>query len=278
MRKPIAKPPAIPPGDRFVLGPDSCRQPGVPRGRLTRHRWRSRIFPGTWRDYWIYIPAQYRKSRPACVMVFQDGEGYLNASKDVRAPIVFDNLIHKVEMPVTLGLFINPGYFPPVAKGEAPISNRTFEYDSLGDRYARFLLEEILPDVGRRYRLVQEPEGRAICGASSGGICAWTVAWERPDAFRKVISHVGSFVNYLGGHLYPFMIRQAERKPIRVFLQAGLNDINNTIASWSLANQEMAAALEFRRYDVKFVLGSGSHSCRHGGALFPDSMRWLWRP
>jgi enterochelin esterase family protein len=202
-------------------------------------------------------------------------------------------------MPVTIGIFINPGEIPPAQPGQMSRKNRSFEYDTLSDQYARFLLEEILPEVGKEYKLTTDPEGRAICGISSGGICAFTVAWERPDAFRRVLSHVGSFTNIRGGHVYPALIRKTERKPIKVFLQDGSGDLDNLHGNWPLANQEMAAALKFAKYDYDFVFGDGGHNGKpaalkfakydydfvfgdgghngkQGGAILPDSLRWLW--
>ena len=262
----------------YKLGPDSQRQEGVPQGTVTQHKWESsKIFTGTTRDYWVYVPKQYDAAKAACVMVFQDGKSYADEKGDYRVPIVFDNLIHKREMPVTIGVFINPGVFPSEDPGRQPRSNRSFEYDTLSDQYARFLLEEILPEVGKTHKLTDDPEGRAIGGISSGGICSWTVAWERPNAFRKVLSHVGSFTNIRGGHVYPALIRKTERKPIRVFLQDGANDLDNAHGNWPLANQEMAAALRFAKYDYKFEYGEGGHNGIHGGAILPDSLRWLWR-
>lgn len=261
----------------FVLGPDSQRQRGVPKGKITRHEWRSAIFPGTCRDYWVYVPAQCKKTKPANVMVFQDGGVYVDQTGPARAPIVFDNLIHQGKLPATIGIFINPGHFPPAAKGEKPISNRSFEYDTLSDQYARFLLEEILPAVGEKYRLTQDPDGRAICGASSGGICSFNVAWHRPDAFRKVLSHVGSFADIRGGHVYPTLVRKTPPKPIRVFLQAGSNDLDRDWGNWHLANLEMAAALNFAGYDYRLEVGDGEHDYNHGGAILPESLLWLWR-
>ena len=218
----------------FTLGPDSQRQQGVPQGTVTQAQWRSSVFPGTWRDYWVYVPAQYDPSKPANVMVFQDGGGYVNEEGETRATIVFDNLIHQGKMPVTIGVFINPGYFPPVLDDANPISNRSFEYDTLSDQFTRFLLDEMLPAVGKDYNLTDDPECRAICGASSGGICSWTVAWERPDAFRRVLSHVGSFADIRGGDVIPCIIRKTPPKPIRVFLQAGSNDLDCGWGSWAL--------------------------------------------
>ncbi|HXT41084.1 MAG TPA: alpha/beta hydrolase-fold protein, partial [Candidatus Angelobacter sp.] len=183
--------------NNYVLGRDSMPQEGVPRGEVIKMPpWtNSTVFPGTHRDWWVYVPKQYDPARPACVMVFQDGGGYVNngTNGQWRVPTVFDNLIAKKEMPVTIGIFINPGEVQPAEPGKKARSNRSFEYDSLGDQYARFLLEEILPAVGKKYNLTKDPEGRAIAGISSGAICAWTVAWERPGEFRKVLSAVGSF-------------------------------------------------------------------------------------
>lgn len=274
---PFATATFAPAAEPYKHGPDSQRQDGVPRGELTKHEWTSKIFDGTTRDYWVYVPKQYDGKSPACVMVFQDGEWYQDEKRDFRVPVVFDNLIHKGEMPVTIGIFINPGVFTETLERGKPKSNRSFEYDTLSDQYARFLLEEILPEVGKTHRLTDDPEGRAICGISSGGICAWTVAWERPDAFRKVLSHVGSFTNIRGGHVYHALIRKTEPKPIRVLLQDGSGDLDNAHGNWFLANQEMAAALKFAKYDYKTEFGEGGHNGIHGGAILPDSLRWLWR-
>lgn len=265
--------------DNYELGPDSMVQEGVPQGTVTKSVWKSeKIYPGTVRDMAVYVPKQYDGSTPANVMVFQDGSSYLDPKGQFRTTVVFDNLIHKKAMPVTIGIFINPGNIPSAEEGQKPRSNRSFEYDSLGDQYARFLLEEILPAVGKDSKLTSEASGRAICGISSGGICAWTVAWERPDAFSKVLSHVGSFTNIRGGHVYHALIRKTERKPIRVFLQDGSGDLDNVHGSWPLANQEMAAALKFAKYDYRFEYGDGGHNGKQGGALLPESLRWLWRP
>jgi enterochelin esterase family protein len=260
--------------DDYKLGPGSQFRADVPHGRVERFQLtNSTVFPGTVRDGGVYIPAQYDPAKPAALMVFQDGMGYLSTNGSWRVPVVFDNLIAEKAMPVTIAIFLNPGM-----RGQQ--SNRSFEYDSLGDRYARFLLEEAIPFVTNHYSLVvtEDPELRALCGSSSGGICAFTVAWERPDQFRKVLSTIGSFTNIRGGHNYPALIRKTERKPIRVFLQDGSNDLNNLHGDWPLANQAMASALRFMGYDHKFVLGDGSHNGRHGGAILPDALRWLWRP
>ncbi|MDP8243199.1 MAG: alpha/beta hydrolase-fold protein [Candidatus Hinthialibacter antarcticus] len=268
---------------RYPYGPDSMRQEGVPQGKVIEYTWNdSNVFPGTIRRYYVYVPAQYDGSKPAALMVFQDGHAYLNDSGDFHAQIVFDNLIHKGDMPVTIGVFIDPGHKKtelPEHPGWRPQpENRSFEYDTLSDDYATFLLKEILPEVRKQYKIIDDPEGRAIGGISSGGICAFTVAWERPDQFRKVLSHVGSFTNIRGGHNYPALIRKHKEKlPIRVFLQDGSNDLDNAHGNWPLGNKQMAAALAFRDYDYKFVYGEGAHNGNHGGAILPDSLRWLWR-
>src|SRR5438093_54533 len=259
--------------DDYVLGPDSQFKAAVPHGRVERFQFsNSTVFPGTVRDGGVYIPAQYDPAKPAALMVFQDGLGYMSTNGSWRVPLVFDNLIAAKEMPVTIAIFLNPG----TREGQ---SNRSFEYDSLGDAYTKFLINEAIPFVTNKYSLAitSDPEMRAICGSSSGGICAFTVAWERPDQFRKVLSTIGSFTNIRGGHNYPALIRKSERKPIRVFLQDGSNDLNNLHGDWSLANQEMASALRFMGYDHWFVLGDGSHNARHGGAILADALRWLWR-
>lgn len=258
----------------YSTHPDSIARDGVPKGKLTQQApWKSKICEDTTRDWWVYVPAQYKDDTPACVMVFQDGGGYKN-----YVPVIFDNLIARGEMPVTVGIFLNPGVRP------GGRSDRSLEYDTLSDRYARFLLEEILPEVEKTVKLRHDPDSRAIAGSSSGGICAWTVAWERPDEFRKVLSWVGSFTNIAsgksgreGGHNYEAMIRKTDSKPIRVFLQDGANDLDNNNGNWPLANQQMAKALEFKQYDYKFVYGQGFHSGKHGQAILPDSLRWLWR-
>ncbi len=270
--------------DDYSLGRESIeRGDGVPRGRVERFDFESPgIFPGTQRAGWVYIPAQLKEGDEAALMVFQDGHAYVSESGQIRVPIVFDNLIASGEMDATVGVFVNPGHRGddgPAAEGWGSRNNRSFEYDSLSDLYVRFLLEELLPYVSGRYgvKFSHDPGRRAICGMSSGGICAFTAAWERPDSFGRVLSHIGSFVNIRGGHVYPALIRKTARKPIRVYLQDGSNDLNNEHGDWPLANQQMARALAFAGYDFRFDFGDGAHNGRHGGAVFPDALRWLWR-
>ena len=267
---------------KYDLGKDSQVQDGVPKGKVTEGVWTSTTaLPGTIRQYWVYVPAQYDGTTPCAVMVFQDGHAYVNETGEFRATVVMDNLIHKGDMPVTVGIFIDPGHkkekLPEKAGWNPQPENRSVEYDTLSGAYAKFLIDEILPAVSKDLRLSSDPNQRAICGISSGGICAWTVAWERPDAFRKVLSHVGSFTNIRGGHNYHALIRKTEKKPIRVFLQDGDKDLDNAHGNWWLANLEMEAALKFAKYDYKFVGGTGGHNGKHGGAILPESLRWLWR-
>ena len=268
------------PDAQYKPGTDAQRQEGVPQGVVTKHVFESKVFEKTTREYYVYVPKQYDGIQPAAVMVFQDGHAYVSETGQVRATIVLDNLIHRGELPVIVGVFVNPGH-----KGdEQPenrwrASNRSFEYDTLSDQYARFIHEELLPHVSNsmKLNLSSDPKDRTICGASSGGICAFTSAWTHPEWFGNVLSHIGSFTNIRGGHEYPALIRKTERKPIRVYLQDGENDLNNRHGNWWLANLEMDAALRFQEYDMKFVKGTGAHSLAHGGAVFPESLRWIWR-
>jgi enterochelin esterase-like enzyme len=261
----------------YKLGPDSQVQTGVPTGTVAKYTWESKIYPGIFREYYVYVPAQYNASTPAALMVFQDGFAYARNDGDFRVPIVFDNLIHKKEMPVTIGLFVNPGHNNSVLPENAfRGSNRPSEYDELSDRYALFLIDELIPELEKKYNLAHDPKMRAISGLSSGGICAFTAAWQRPDYFHKVLSHFGSFTNIRGGHVYPSLIRSTTTKDIKVFLQDGSADLDNQFGNWWLANLEMEAALKFKKYDYKFVGGTEGHNGKHGGSILPESLRWLW--
>ena len=271
--------------DNYKLGPDSQPKPDVPVGKVTQFDFKSQdAYPGTERKVWVYVPAQYTSEKPACLMVFQDGEGYVKRDGAWRVPVVFDNLIHAGQMPVTIGVFITPGVIP-ANKGKPAIRNRSYEYDTLSPKYVTFLEQEILPEVAKSVKFTADPAGRAICGSSSGGICAFTAAWERPDLFGKVLSTIGSFTgiradlvnNIRGGDAYPVMVRKTDAKPIRVFMQDGSGDLDNIHGNWPLANQAMAAALKFKGYDYQFVFGDGAHNSRHGGAILPDALKWLWR-
>jgi sugar lactone lactonase YvrE/enterochelin esterase-like enzyme len=265
--------------EEYKLGPDSQEQQGVPQGKVEQFTWTSKIFHGTTRDGWVYVPAQYDPKTPACVMVFQDGNGFQNRKGSWRVPVVFDNLIQRKEMPVTIAIFLNPGIIPPPAgtKDALPRFNRSFEYDSATDQYARFLIDEILPSVGKKYHLAQDANSRAICGSSSGGSCAFTVAWQRPDQFARVASFVGSFTNLRGDNYYPDVVRKTEPMTLRVFLQDGKKDANIYAGSWVNANKDLADALEFAGYEHQYVLGEEGHNSKHGSAILPDVIRYVWK-
>lgn len=262
----------------YPVDPDSQRQEGVPKGKVERHQFaNSRVYPGTKRDYSIYIPAQYDPSKPAALMVFQDGDGYVSENGASKATIVMDNLIHKKNMPVTIGLFINPGVVDAPRGDAQPRFNRSYEYDDFSDKYARFLIDEMLPEVAKSYNITKDPNLRGICGASSGAIAAFNVAWFRPDAFRRVYSMIGTYVGLRGGDEIATLIRKTEPKPLRIFQQDGSNDLNIYCGDWWMANQMVERSLKFSGYDVEHVWGEGMHSHQHGGALFPQAMRWLWK-
>lgn len=260
----------------YGLGVDSKKQDGVPEGTITKYHWvNKKIYAGTQRDYWLYVPKQYDSTKSACLMIFQDGYSYLGP--DVQANVVFDNLIYKGDIPVIIGLFIKPGDKGPGNPDYGGTGNRSFEYDPVNDLYARFLIEEIIPEIKKNYNITDDPAGRAIVGHSSGGLCAFNAAWQRPDDFGKVISHCGCFANIRGGDKFPEMIRRSAKKPIRVFLQSGERDANFIWGYLATRNKEMAAALEYSEYDYKFVFGEGGHTLMHGGAIFPNTLRWIWR-
>jgi enterochelin esterase-like enzyme len=271
---------ARPFGDSWVVledfepEPDCLPRPGVPQGTVTEYEpVGSDVFPGTLRGYWLYVPAQVAEGgEPAALMVFQDGGMYLSPQSPV--PTVLDNLIARGEMPVTVALFVNPGSFPDQ---QGRFQNRMAEYHDRTDAYARMLRDELLPRVEGLVPLRGDAAGRAIAGISSGGVCAFNAAWQMPDLFGKVLSHCGSFTNINGSHNTWAEVRMAERKPLRVWLQSGSNDIDDVCGSWSLANRELAAALKFRGYDYHLDWGRGYHSLAHGGATLPSALRWLWR-
>lgn len=280
--------------ETYLLGPDSAPQTGVPQGKVTEwEQLPSEAYPGTVHDFCVYVPAQYDKSRPASLMIFQDGQAFLRPTGDYRAPYVFDNLIFRREIPVTIVVFINPGRKPDQPEASAADwgdrgSNRPQEYNALDDKYAKVIVDELRPVLMKRYNISSRPEDHAIGGASSGAIAAFTVAWQRPDQFSKVLSTIGSFTNIRGGHVYPDLIKTTERKPIRIYLQDGLNDNRgnrrngqetayNPERDWHAQNRKMVEALTEKGYDVNFCWGIGTHSNKQGGAILPEMLRWLWR-
>lgn len=278
------------PDSQYRLGPDSLPQEGVPKGEIRGpFVLPSEVYSGTQHTYWIYVPAQYDPAEPAALMVFQDGHAFLDPEGEIRAPNVMDNLIYRREIPVMLGVFINPGRRPDQPEPTSDdwgdrSTNRPTEYNSLDDKYARVITEELLPTLQEDYSLSADPEMRGIGGSSSGGIAAFTVAWERPDHFRKVLSNIGSFVNLRGGHVYPEKIRQSDMKPIRVFLCDGRNDYRgmrrgeyDETRDWFYQNVRLKDALEEKGYDVNYIWSIGKHGQRFGGMIMPEMMRWLWR-
>lgn len=275
----------------YKLGPDSLPQEGAPQGKLVGpSTLPCEVFPGTSHTYWVFVPAQYDSSQPASLMVFNDGQAFVNAEGSVRATNVLNNLIYRRELPVMIAVFINPGRRPdqpepsPRDWGDRN-TNRPVEYNSLDDRYARVMVDELLPALAKEYNISPDPDRHGIGGASSGAIAAFTVAWERPAHFRKVLSMVGSFTNLRGGHVYPEKVRETEKKPIRVFLQDGRNDNRgqrrdgsyDQTRDWFYQNVRLAAALTEKGYDVNYAWGIGLHGQKQGGAMLPEMMRWLWR-
>jgi enterochelin esterase-like enzyme len=275
----------------YKPGPDSMEQEGVPKGAIRGpFTLPSQAYPGTLHTYWVYVPAQYDPSVPASLMIFNDGQAFMAPDGDLHAQNVMDNLIWRHELPVMIGLFINPGRLPDQPEPNLRewgdrTTNRPTEYNTLDDKYARVICDELMPVLNKEYNISKDPERRGIGGSSSGAIAAFTVAWERPNEFRKVLSSVGSFVNLRGGDAYPDIIRKNEKKPIRVFLQDGRNDNRgqgrggtyDERRDWFLQNVRMMQALTEKGYDVNYAWGINRHGQKMSGAILPSMMRWLWR-
>jgi enterochelin esterase-like enzyme len=282
--------------DFYKLGPDSLSQDGVPKGKLVGPlKLPSEVFPGTSHTYWVYVPAQYDPAKPASLMIFNDGQAMIDMDGSVRAPNVLDNLIFRRELPVMIAVFINPGHTPeqpePTPKDWGDRStNRPAEYNELNDKYPRVIVDELLPVLYKEYNISHDADQHGIAGASSGGIAAFTVTWERPDDFRKVITIVGSFTDLRGpgsGSTYTDKVLASEKKPIRIFMQDGRNDLRGVRKDgsgdydqhrdWFYQNVRLAEALTKKGYDVNYAWGIGLHGQKQGGAILPDMMRWLWR-
>jgi enterochelin esterase-like enzyme len=263
---------------------------GVPQGKFTGPKIiPSSVFPGTQHTYWVYVPAQYDPAQPCAVMVFNDGQAMMAEPGDVQAHHVLDNLIFRREIPVMLGVFINPGRRPdqpepnPRDWGDRN-TNRPDEYNPPNDKYARVIVDELMPALKKEYNISPDPDLHGIMGASSGGCAAFAVAWFRPNDFRKVITFVGSFTDLRGQHIYPELVAESEKKPIRIFLQDGRNDNRgmrgdtyNPKRDWFLQNVRLMQALTKKGYDLNYTWGIGNHGQKQGGAIFPGMMRWLWR-
>jgi enterochelin esterase family protein len=275
----------------YRLGPDSLPQDGVPKGEIRGpFTLPSEAYPGTQHTWWVYVPQQYDAATPASLMIFNDGQAFMAPEGDARAQNVLDNLIYRREIPVMIAVFINPGRRPDQPEPNLRewgdrTTNRPTEYNTLDDRYARVICDELLPAVRKDYNISPDPERHAIGGASSGAIAAFTVAWERPGQFHKVLSIVGSFTNLRGGDAYADIVRKTDRKPIRIFLQDGRND-NRALREdgsydqrrdWFYQNVRLKDALAEKGYDVNFTWGMNRHGQKMGGAILPEMMRWLWR-
>jgi enterochelin esterase-like enzyme len=269
----------VEPDDQYQLGPDSQIQLGVSQGTVREVTLPpSKIYPGYLHQTWLYIPAQYSGQAPIALMVFQDGGTFVSRDGPWRVPTVLDNLIQRNELPMMAAVFVESGRSEST-DGLAS-EQRSLEYDTLSGQYAQFLLTEVLPEIGKTVRITDDASGRGIAGFSSGGICAFTAAWQRPDTFSRVFSAIGSFVDIRRGGAYPEMIRQTDVKPVRVFLQDGARDgLTGQYAGldWPGGNRAMARALAFKGYDYQLVMGRGTHSPKHGASIFPAAMRWLWR-
>lgn len=282
---------SVDPDAYYKLGPDSLAQEGVPKGEIRGpFVLQSKVYEGTQHTYWVYVPAQYDPAVAASLMIYNDGHAFMAPGGDVRAQNVMDNLIFRRELPVMIGVFINPGRRPDQPEPDEKewgdnTTNRRVEYNSLDDKYARVIVDELLPVLKKEYNISNDPERRGIGGSSSGAIAAFTVAWERPNEFRKVLSNVGSFVDLRGGNAYPDIIRKSEKKPLRVFLCDGRNDLRgvrdnkpyNQAVDWFYQNVQMMQALTGKGYDLNYAWGMNKHGQKMGGAILPDMMRWLWR-
>lgn len=287
----IAQAPPPNPDSQYRLGPDSMAQEGVPKGEIKGpFVIQSQAYPGTQHTYWVYVPAQYDPKTPASLMIYQDGQAFKQENGDVRAQNVMDNLIYRREIPVMIGVFINPGRRPdqdepsPTRGWGDGFTNRGQEYNALDDKYARVICDELLPELNKEYNLSKDPEQHGIGGSSSGAIAAFTVAWERPNDFRKVLSNVGSFTNIRGGHRYPDIIEKSPKKPIRVFLCDGRNDNRGMRGGkydetwdWFLQNVRMQKALTKKGYDLNYTWGMNNHGQKFFSTTFPEMMRWIWR-
>jgi enterochelin esterase-like enzyme len=288
---PSVLPQAPDPDAFYSLGPDSLPQAGVPKGEIRGpFTLPSIAYPGTLHTYWIYVPAQYDPAIAASLMIYNDGQAFMNRDGDLRAQNVMDNLIFRRELPVMIGVFMNPGRRPDQPEPNAKewgdrTANRSIEYNSLDDKYASVIVDELMPALYKDYNISKDPERHGIGGSSSGAIAAFTVAWERPNDFRKVLSNVGSFVDLRGGNAYPDLIRKSDRKPIRIFLCDGRNDNRgqrpgeayNQARDWFYQNVRMMQAFTEKGYDLSYAWGINKHGQKMGGPMLPEMMRWLWR-
>lgn len=258
--------------------PDNYEKPGVPKGTLSeKMAGESKIYPGLKYDWWTYVPAQYDGQTPMAVMIWQDGEGHTNRNGAARTLNVIDNLTHQKKIPVMIQIFISPGLVGTQRW-------RSIQYDSVNDTYPRFLRDEVLPEVAKKYKIRMDGYSRGIAGNSSGGICAFNAAWWMPDQFSRVLSRIGSFTSIQwqpgkldGGNVYPNMVRKQPKRNIRVWMSDGSEDLENNHGSWPLQNIQLANSLKMREYDFHFVFGNAQHNGAQGNAEAPAALEWLWR-
>jgi enterochelin esterase family protein len=278
----------------YKLGPDSKPIAGVPHGKFIGPTIiPCNVYPGTQHTYYVYVPAQYDPAKPCAIMIFNDGQAMMKDPGDVQAQYVLDNLIFRREIPVMIGVFINPGRRPDQPEPPEPdggwgdkTTNRPDEYNTPNDKYARVVVDELMPELKKSYNISPDPDLHGIMGASSGGCAAFAVAWFRPNDFHKVITIVGSFTDLRGEYIYPELVAQADKKPIRIFMQDGRNDNRqpnrgdqpgNLNRDWFYQSVRLEQALEKKGYEVNYTWGIGNHGQKQGGAVFPEMMRWLWR-
>lgn len=268
----------------YTPGPDSQPQPNTPKGVVTKYQLApGKYYPGTPHNYQVYVPAQYDASKPTPFMIFLDGGGEVTGGPKV--PVVFDNLIAKKEIPPMIGIFIDPGILPAISDQAQRRFERIFEYDSINGRFGQFLIDELIPEVAKKYNLSKDPNDRGIQGTSTGAVGAFMAAWEHPDQFRRVISFIGTFVAMKGADTMLAVIRKSEPKPIRIYMQDGRNDhivpgqpFGTFFAgSWPINNEVLYEDLQFAGYDVHYELGESGHDGRQTSVIMPDVLRWLWR-
>lgn len=267
-------------GDAVGYNPDSYPKPGVPRGKVTEKKTIvSRIYDGMQANYWVYASPGIDSAVPAALMVWQDGQGLVGDFSRSRLFTVTENLVHQKLIPPMVHVLIQPGTSP---EGRAL---RPVEYDTVSDRYGRFLMEELLPEVEKMYKLRPDGYSRAIGGESSGGICAFNVAWLMPDKFARVHSAVGSFTSIQwrpeekldGGNVYPFKVRKEPKRNVRVWMSDGSDDLENNFGSWPMQNIQMANSLKLKEYDFHFRFGTAAHGGAQAALDLPESLAWLWR-
>ncbi|HYZ83253.1 MAG TPA: alpha/beta hydrolase-fold protein, partial [Bryobacteraceae bacterium] len=262
----------------IAYGPDSYEQPGVPKGQSTpKLVHTSKMYPGMKSDYWVYTPAGYEASKPAALMVWHDGEYYYDRSMESRALNVIDNLTHRKLMPVAVHVFIAPGLV-----GETKM--RSVLYDTVDDKYARFIRDELLPEVYAKYNVRRDAYSRALLGESSGGISSFNIAWEQPDQFARAVCRINSFTTIQwdpgkkeSGSIYPFRVRKQPKRNIRIWMSDGAYDLENTHGSWPMQNIQMANSLKMRGYDFHFNWTNATHTRAQGHAELPESLIWIWR-